>query len=195
MRKRDIVNRVSIKEILSRYWGEPNKIGRYRCCFHNGVDHNMSIKGGFAHCFVCGGSGGVVEIVMAIFGLRYKEALRKINEDFCLGLDKPLTVLDKIRFAERERELQKRKEKQEKDEQFEKDLFKAILTKIKCYEALEEKTRQGDKDMFEYAESNDFLNNRKACFEIERLDCLFNSLFSEDKKDIIKLVKKGKIKI
>lgn len=211
MKIEHILERVSAKDVLDRYWSSPDRNGRYKCCFHNGNDYNMSLQNNEkAHCFVCGNSGNAINIVKAIFGVNAKEAMAKINSDFGLGLDKPLTKKQKMEFAAREEALRKRKAEIKAEEEFVDDLFRKLTAKVKEWEAIEFKTRQRDRDMYEYAESKDFLANRKAQKEIGRLDYLFwlllqgrpqsdggywEMVYGDDKYVVLEKIKKGEIAI
>ncbi len=206
----NILERVSAKDVLDRYWSSPDRYGRYKCCFHNGNDYNMGLCYNKAHCFVCGKGGNAIDIVMAIFGISFKDAMAKINSDFGLGLDKPLTKQEKREFAAREEALRKRKAEIKAEEEFVDDLFRKLTAKVKEWEAIEFKTRQRDRDMYEYAESKDFLSNCKAQKEIGRLDYLFWLLlqgrpqsdgsywemaYGDDKYVVLEKIKKGEITI
>lgn len=211
MKIEHILERVSAKDVLDRYWSSPDRNGRYKCCFHNGNDYNMSLQHNEkAHCFVCGNSGNAINIVKAIFGLNAKQAMEKINSDFGLGLDKPLTKKQKMEFAAREEALRKRKAEIKAEEEFVDDLFMKLTAKVKAWEVIEFKTRQRDRDMHEYAESKDFLANCKAQREVERLDYLFwlllqgrpqsdgsywEMVYGDDKYVVLEKIKKGEITI
>lgn len=203
---------VSVKDVLDRYWSSPDRNGRYKCCFHNGNDYNMTLdaKSKWCHCFVCGKNGSAIDIVRAIFGLGFKEAMAKINSDFGLGLDKPLSPQEKREFAAMEEALRKRKAEIKAEEEFVDDLFMKLTAKVKSWEVIEFKTRQRDRDMHEYAESKDFLANRKAQREVERLDYLFwlllqgrpqsdgsywEMVYGDDKYVVLEKIKKGEITI
>lgn len=60
------------------------------------------------HCFGCGAHGNVVDFVKHYFGLSFREAQSKINEDFCLGL--PInTHINGERLQQLKREAEKRR--------------------------------------------------------------------------------------
>lgn len=52
---------------------------RAKCCFHQGEDFNMDIRKNFAHCYVCGESGDVIKVYMALNGVGFKEAVIRLN--------------------------------------------------------------------------------------------------------------------
>lgn len=83
---------VTIEQVLRAY--VPGvKIGRYRriaCPIHGGTDKNFSYDDHFYHCFsVCGDGGDVIKLTITLLGLDYLGAIKRLNNDFNLGL--PLT--------------------------------------------------------------------------------------------------------
>lgn len=84
----EIKQRVSMIEMLRHYGIETNRSGFCRCPFHQ--ERSASFKAypgsrGF-YCFGCNESGSVIDFVMKFFGLTFGDAIKKINEDFSLGL-------------------------------------------------------------------------------------------------------------
>lgn len=82
-----IKERVSMSECLRVYGFEPNRSGFLHCPFHGG-DRTPSLKvypDGW-HCFGCGKGGTVIDFVMALYGLDFKQACLRLNHDFGLGL-------------------------------------------------------------------------------------------------------------
>lgn len=78
-----------MNRVAEFYGFEPNRAGFIKCPFH--ADKTASIKiypgmRGF-HCFGCHEGGSVVDFVMKLFGLSFKDACARLNEDFRLGLD------------------------------------------------------------------------------------------------------------
>ena len=84
----EIKQRVSMIEMLRHYGIETNRSGFCRCHFHQ--ERSASFKAypgarGF-YCFGCHESGSVIDFVMKFFDLSFGDAIKKINEDFSLGL-------------------------------------------------------------------------------------------------------------
>lgn len=77
-------------ETAARYYGfDLTRSGFMRCPFHQG-DRTASLKvysgsGGW-HCFGCGKGGSVIDFVMELYSLTFKQAILRINADFNLGL-------------------------------------------------------------------------------------------------------------
>lgn len=83
-----IKSMVSMPEMMEQYGFRLDKAGFCKCPFHS--ERSASFKAypgqrGY-YCFGCGAHGSVIDFVMMYFGLSFKDALAKINEDFSLGL-------------------------------------------------------------------------------------------------------------
>lgn len=85
---------VTMDQAARRYGFEPNRAGFIRCPFHQG-DHSASLKlypgeRGWC-CFGCHAGGSVIDFVMRLFDIPFRQAILRINTDFALGLtwDKP----------------------------------------------------------------------------------------------------------
>lgn len=81
---------LSMVEVAERYGFRPNRTGFIRCPFHAG-DNSASLKiypgkGGGFFCFGCQTSGSVIDFVMRIFDCSFKEAMKRLDCDFDLGL-------------------------------------------------------------------------------------------------------------
>ena len=77
---------VTVPQMLEYYGFDTTHKNRIACPIHNGRDQNFGYKNDFWHCFVCGEGGDVIRFVQAYFGLSFKDAVRKLNDDFHVGL-------------------------------------------------------------------------------------------------------------
>lgn len=108
---------VTMDSVCRQYGFDVGRSGFMRCPFHQG-DHTASLKiypgGGGWHCFGCNKGGSVVDFVMELFGLNFKQALLRLNADFNLGLSsaKPSRT-DYSAMLERRQAEQREKERQE----------------------------------------------------------------------------------
>jgi len=82
----EIKDRITMGDVLSTYGLTTKDHGRIPCPLHNGHDANFSFRDRGYKCFVCGAHGSVLDFVMAYFGLPFTEAVKKLNDDFRLGL-------------------------------------------------------------------------------------------------------------
>ena len=85
----EIKGRLTAREVFLFYGFQPDRSGFLRCPFHAGDRHgSLKVYEGDRgwHCFGCGRGGSVIDFVMARFGLGFRDACRKLNEDFRLEL-------------------------------------------------------------------------------------------------------------
>ena len=82
----ELKSRISIEDVVARYWEEPNRAHRVKCFAHNGKDRNMLVKNGFVYCFVCSARFDIIGVVQHLFGLSFIQACGKLNSDFNCGL-------------------------------------------------------------------------------------------------------------
>ncbi|MBP9988868.1 MAG: hypothetical protein KBT46_05145 [Ruminococcus sp.] len=85
----DIKQSVSMKDICYQYGISVDNHGYALCPFHADKRRpSMKIYDGNRGycCFSCGESGDTINFVMKFFGIKFNEALAKINDDFRLGL-------------------------------------------------------------------------------------------------------------
>ena len=83
-----IKSMVTMPEMMEHYGFSLNRSGFCKCPFHS--ERSASFKAypgtrGY-YCFGCNQSGSVIDFVMKFFGLSVGDAIKKINEDFSLGL-------------------------------------------------------------------------------------------------------------
>ena len=209
-----IIEKVSIEEILGRYWGEPDRTGRYKCCFHNGKDNNMLVKNNFAYCFVCNQSGNSVNVVSSIFNLSVKQAIAKIDEDFRLGLGKPLTSDEKRKYLESQKAKERERKRQEEMAKFESECLDTIAEKLRIaddYIRVKSYTGEvGSAEMYHYTDTPDFALCEKTKQRkrwLEWLWCVITgdthylveeeycANYGTDKVGILRKVYKGEIEI
>ena len=118
---------VTVEQALAYYFpGTPRRNHRCPCPLHNGTDFNFSYTDHGYKCFVCGASGDVVALVKESCDLSTRaEAMRKISQDFNLGLylDAPLApeVSAKVKKAREEAE-----RKANEREEWEQEYFSAL---------------------------------------------------------------------
>jgi len=80
---------LTMQEVAERYGFPPNRSGYIQCPFHQGDTHG-SLKiypedRGW-HCFGCGAGGSVIDFVMKLYDLTFRQAVVRLNADFGLGL-------------------------------------------------------------------------------------------------------------
>ena len=77
---------ITMAEVARAYVGEPNRAGFIRCPFHADRTPSLKLYQDSYYCFGCGEHGDVVDFVGRLFQLTPLDALKKLNDDFNLGL-------------------------------------------------------------------------------------------------------------
>ena len=112
-----IKSRISMIDICKTY-GFNIQRGNFICCpFHNEKTPSLKLYDGNRgfYCFGCGEHGSVIDFVMRYFGLDFKSAISKLNDDFCLGL--PIGQrIDRRKQIEMERLAFQRRQKAKQEE-------------------------------------------------------------------------------
>lgn len=89
----EIKERVPVRDAVEFYGFHPNRAGFICCPLHGEKTPSLKLYPGAGgwHCFGCGAGGSVIDFTAQLFGLDPKAAVRRINEDFNLGLplDRP----------------------------------------------------------------------------------------------------------
>ena len=84
---------VTIQDVAEHYGFHPNRAGYICCPFHREKSASLKLysdQRGWC-CFGCGAGGTVIDFVMKLFDIPFRQAILRINADFALGLtwDKP----------------------------------------------------------------------------------------------------------
>ena len=140
----EIRQRLTVREVVEVYGFQVNRSGFMKCPWHSG-DHTASLKlydgqGGF-HCFACGAHGSVIDFVMRLFDLNFRQAILRINADFRLGLteSKPDRAAQSVT-------LEARREEQRKNAQAEAN-FQFMIREFQYWKEIRntfQPIRQGD---------------------------------------------------
>ncbi len=77
---------LSMEQIVRFYGYEPTRAGFICCPFHNEKTPSLKLYGKRFYCFGCHRGGSGIDFVMELFGLDFRNALMRLDADFCLGL-------------------------------------------------------------------------------------------------------------
>lgn len=81
-------DRISMREVLEGYGIVVNRGGMCFCPFHNEKTPSCKVYSDSLHCFGCGEHHDIISFAKMYFNLASQlEALKKLNDDFSLGLD------------------------------------------------------------------------------------------------------------
>lgn len=112
--------RVSARQVAEFYGLGIDRTGRAHCCFHSPDRHpSMAFKGNGFRCWSCGAHGSSIDLVSQLYGLDALGAVRRLNDDFHLGLpiDRQQTPQERTKTA---RAAAKRRELSDTAKAFEK---------------------------------------------------------------------------
>ena len=152
---------VTTEQAARHYGFEPGRSWFIQCPFHNG-DHTASLKlypdGGW-HCFGCGKGGSVIDFVMELFQIDFRQACVRLNNDFFLRLTND--VPDKKTVAEWQRKrLEEDKKRQAEDAE------EMALISAHRYWWLVRQQTEGSKSFWElHAESEE--NLRRIAYKLD----------------------------
>jgi DNA primase len=120
IRIRELIN---VESALEQYGISFNNRGYAICPFHNEKTASFKVQNKlYWHCFGCGKSGDIIDYVIDYCGLKWSDAISKINTDFNLNLPigRKQTVAESLQASRRQRELeQERADRVERIEQHE----------------------------------------------------------------------------
>ena len=140
----DIRRLLTAQQVAGFYGFQINRSGFMKCPFHSN-DNTASLKlydgeGGF-HCFACGAHGSVIDFVMLLFDLNFRQAVLRIDADFHLGL-----TSSRPDRAARSAALEARREERRHKEQAEKN-FRLMAQELHYWQEVRDTfqpVRQGD---------------------------------------------------
>ena len=97
----EIKRQVSMLDVSERYGLQANNNGFASCPFHNEKTPSMKLYSGDKgfYCFGCGASGDVIKFIQMYFNIPFKDALKKINDDFGLNLPIGRKMSERQRLA------------------------------------------------------------------------------------------------
>lgn len=144
----EIKNAVTMREVCEAYGLEVNRSGFACCPFHNEKTPSMKIypgNRGFC-CFGCHKAGDVLDFVKLYFNLSFREAQKKLNDDFALGLPIDGEICGrklKQAKAKADRREKKRKQEQERHQRL-LNAYRSALDVYSCIElTIRDKAPQG----------------------------------------------------
>lgn len=125
--------RLDIAAVAQRYGLSLDRHGKCLCPFHSEKTPSFSVSRakGLWHCFGCGCGGDAVELAARLLRLSRIDALRRLNEDFGLGLplrERPRTLAERRRAAEERAEREKHRRWQERFDAWCQDARRTVTT-------------------------------------------------------------------
>lgn len=106
---REIKNRLTIDEVIQAYGLNQHMNGKYKCPFHNDHSPSLSTKNGKYKCFVCDAGGDVIDFVKSLYGISFQDAIKKLDNDFNLGLSQSLSKEEIYRINQKRKKVEQLK--------------------------------------------------------------------------------------
>lgn len=110
---------MDIRTVAEYYGLQVDRAGKAHCPFHNEKTASFSLHESqpqYYKCFGCGKSGDVISLTADLLGYSNQaDALRRLNEDFSLGLEldhKKETVEERVERRRKTAEFKRRKQQQ-----------------------------------------------------------------------------------
>lgn len=129
-----IKERLTAQEVVEFYGFHPDRSGFIKCPFHQGDRHaSLKVYSGDKtgwHCFGCGAGGSVIDFVMKLFDIDFRQACVRLNTDFHLGLaeeEDPEEARRRREAARRSRELEERRRRQTEEK------YRAVAAERRYY--------------------------------------------------------------
>lgn len=112
----EIKNRITMPDVITAYGIEMNSAKMCHCPFHTDKTASAKIYNDSFHCFGCGIHEDVIGFVQRYFNITKPiDAAKKLNEDFCLGLDlsKPPDSHEILKIREQQKNVERYKKWEE----------------------------------------------------------------------------------
>lgn len=206
----EMKNRVSMRELLESYGIYPHR-GRniYLCISHNEKNPSANIVKGCEkfHCFSCGFTGDIFDVVMLMDKCDLKTATKIIDDRFRLGILHELSHKEKWELARQRKERERAKAEKLWWVQYEKSVLTEIVKQLRMWEEIQTTThitrgeyKRGEWEFcdlfFESLKHQDWLNwLYNVICRFDHPECEFDYLYPTDKKQILEMIKKGEIVI
>lgn len=135
--KAQIINYLSMENVLNKYGIKVNHNRMYKCPFHKDDSPSAKCYDKSFYCFSCHRTGDMINFVQFLYNLNFQEGLDKINDDFQLGL-KTRGNYNKSKILEIEKQNQLKLIREEKR----KDYFRRLCARKDLYNNLAEKVQK-----------------------------------------------------
>lgn len=208
----EIRNRVSMKDILEYYNIQPTRgKNEYTCLYHSPdkiPSAGITKNGKLYHCFSCGVTVSIFDIVSKIEECDFKSSIKIIDHNFNLGLLRQLTYKEKLELAKQQKERDRLKAEKLELAKFEKFVCNKILEELKIWEKCEKLTHltRGEYSSGNWKYADLYFYSIKRQYWLNwlydvlagiktREECEFDFIYGSDKIDILKKIKNGNIVI
>ena len=206
----EMKNRVSMRELLESYGIYPKRgTNIYLCINHSEKNPSANIVKGCEkfHCFSCGFTGDIFDVVMLMDKCNLKTATKIIDNRFRLGILHELTHKEKLELARQRKERERAKAEKLWWEQYEKSVLNEIIRQLRMWEEIQTAThitrgeyKRGEwefADLFFTAlKRQDWLNwLYDAICGFDHPECEFDYTHPFSKRELLEKIRKGEIEV
>jgi hypothetical protein len=207
----EMKDRVSMTDLLEMYGIYPAR-GRnnYRCFVHD--DHRPSAgltkSGDKFHCFACGYTGNIFDVVQHFEQCDLKTAMKIIDEKFNLGLLRELSHREKLELARQRKERERKKAEELEWQRFEEQTLRNIIWWTRFYEGCEsafaiKKGQYRGEWSNEYGEVYFYVLKQLRWLEwlysaicgTLHEECEYDFIYPNGKRELLEMIKTGAISI
>lgn len=205
-----IKNKVDMRMLLDKLGIQPSRGNNcYNCMFHDDKNPSAGITkdGGYFHCFACGITASVIDVVMKLKNLDYLSACKYIDDEFNLGIFGEISSTDKIKIRLAEEQRIKDKAYKERIVAIRKQVLKQIGNETEIWKSVQKDShitkgeyKNGDwkyGDIFFYAIQRqiwlDWLYD--VILEIPHKECIYDYTIGTNAEEILLKIEKGEISI
>ena len=205
----DIIERVSMLDVLEKYGQYPVR-GRnnYRCFAHDDrrPSAGLTKSGDKFHCFACGYTGNIFDVVQHFENCDLKTAMRILDDKFNLGLYRELSHKEKLGLARQMKEREREKQEKLWWQEYERVVLADVVKELRFWEQVQKLThitrgeyRRGEWQFadlfFESLKRQDWLNwLYDAVCGFDHPECEYDYIYP-DKKEILKMIREGEIEV
>lgn len=206
----EIKEKVSMLEVLEKYGQFPVR-GRnnYRCFAHDDrrPSAGLTKSGDKFHCFACGYTGNIFDVVQHFEKCDLKTAMRILDDKFNLGLYRELSHKEKLELARQMKERERERQEKLWWQEYEKVVLADVVKELRFWECVQKGThitrgeyRRGEwryADLYFWSlEKQAWLNwLYSAICKIEHEECEWDYVYPSDKRQLLEMIKKGEIEI
>ena len=150
-----ITDRITMRDVFSRYGFETDRKGNICCPFHNETKPSLGTYANDKrwHCFGCNEGGNVIDFVMKYYNLSFKQTIIKLDYDFNLHLlDRKLSRAEREQLKQQEIERKRRLEEERKAKEEKNMTFYDILDMWVKNERITSRYKGLSKCAFDYPE-------------------------------------------
>lgn len=206
----EMKNRVSMRELLESYGIYPKRgTNIYLCINHSEKNPSANIVKGCEkfHCFSCGFTGDIFDVVMLMDKCNLKTATKIIDNRFRLGILHELTHKEKLELARQRKERERAKAEKLWWEQYEKSVLNEIIRQLRVWEEIQMAThitrgeyKRGEWEFcdlfFTALKRQDWLNwLYDAICGFDHPECEFDYTHPFSKRELLEKIRKGEIEV